>query len=162
TAGTPGGMTVTAQDLFGNTATGYAGTVHFSSSDPQARLPADYTFTAADAGSHSFNLSLDTAGTQAITAADAASSSLSGTPAGIAATRAAATPLAPSGLGSPVTAGAAGSATVTARDPFGNVATAYAGTIHFTSTDAQAALPGNYTFTGGDAGVHTFTSGVTL
>jgi hypothetical protein len=41
--------------------------------------------------------------------------------------------------GSPQTAGVAFSATVTAKDAFGNVATGYTGGVHFTSTDAQAA-----------------------
>ncbi|HXH39645.1 MAG TPA: fibronectin type III domain-containing protein, partial [Thermoanaerobaculia bacterium] len=49
-----------------------------------------------------------------------------------------------------------------AYDASYNVATGYTGTIHFTSTDGAAILPLNYTFTGGDAGVHTFTGGVTL
>ena len=40
-----------------------------------------------------------------------------------------------------------------------NVATGYTGTIHFTTTDGAPTLPADYTFTGGDAGVHTF-SGV--
>ena len=37
-------MTVTAVDAYGNVATGYTGTVHFTSSDGQAVLPANYTF----------------------------------------------------------------------------------------------------------------------
>jgi hypothetical protein len=37
------------------------------------------------------------------------------------------------------------------------VVTGYTGTIHFTSTDATATLPKNYTFTAVDKGVHTFT-----
>ena len=51
TAGTSYTETVTAEDALGNVATGYTGTVHFTSTDVQAGLPADYTFTAADAGS---------------------------------------------------------------------------------------------------------------
>ena len=40
TAGTAFNFTVTAQDAFGNTATGYSGTVHFTSSDARrATLP---------------------------------------------------------------------------------------------------------------------------
>ena len=59
-------------------------------------------------------------------------------------------------------AGAAGSVTVTAKDAYGNRATNYTGTIHFTSNDATAALPGDYAFSSGDAGTHTFTNGVTF
>jgi hypothetical protein len=47
-------------------------------------------------------------------------------------------------------------------DPFLQPAVGYTGTVHFGSSDAQAVLPGDYTFTGGDAGLHTFTGGVTL
>ena len=54
-------LTVKAVDAFGNTVTGYTGTVHFSSTDTQADLPADYTFTAADAGVHTFTVGLKTA-----------------------------------------------------------------------------------------------------
>ena len=51
-------------------ATGYTGTVHFTSSDAQAGLPANYTFTGGDAGTHVFSVTLKTAGTQSITATD--------------------------------------------------------------------------------------------
>jgi hypothetical protein len=59
-------------------------------------------------------------------------------------------------------AGDGATATITVRDINGNVATGYTGTVHFTSTDGAATLPLDYTFTPGDAGVHTFASGVTL
>ena len=61
-----------------------------------------------------------------------------------------------SGFPSPSTAGVAGSFTVTAEDANGHVATGYTGTLHFTSSDAQAVLPANYTFVAADAGVHAF------
>ena len=59
-------------------------------------------------------------------------------------------------------AGAAGSVTVTVLDAYGNRATNYRGTIHFTSNDATAALPGDYAFSSGDAGTHIFSKGVTF
>ena len=34
--------------------------------------------------------------------------------------------------------------------------------MHFTSSDGAAVLPANYTFVAGDAGVHSFSGGVTL
>src|SRR5919108_5350126 len=37
-------------DINGATATLYAGTIHFTSTDTKAVLPADYTFTSADQG----------------------------------------------------------------------------------------------------------------
>src|SRR5262249_56481892 len=46
--------------------------------------------------------------------------------------------------------------TITAFDPYGNKATGYAGTLHFTSSDLHAGVPGNYAFTSSDQGTHTF------
>jgi hypothetical protein len=75
--------TVTLTDPYGNIATGYTGTVHFTSSDALAttsgNLPPDYTFTSADAGTHTFWIALRTAGTQTVTAADTANAALTGT-----------------------------------------------------------------------------------
>src|SRR5207247_1805656 len=62
TAGVEGTFTITALDTFGNTAPDYLGTVHFTSSDGQATLPADYSFVAGDNGQHTFNATLKTAG----------------------------------------------------------------------------------------------------
>jgi hypothetical protein len=66
------------------------------------------------------------------------------------------------GLPSSAVAGTALTAMLTAKDSLGQVAVGYVGTVHFTSTDAQAILPSDYTFTLGDAGAHTFTNGLTL
>jgi hypothetical protein len=45
-------LTVTAFDAYGNVTIGYTGTVPFASTDPAARLPDDYPFSATDAGTH--------------------------------------------------------------------------------------------------------------
>ena len=58
---------------------GYTGTVHFTSSDAGATLPADYTFTANDAGTHTFPFTLTILGNQAITVTDIRSSGFTGT-----------------------------------------------------------------------------------
>ena len=161
TAGTQGSVTVTAKDASGNTATDYRGTVHFTSSDTQAGLPANYAFTAADAGVHNFNVTLKTAGTQSITATDTATGSITGSQSGITVTAAAADHLivaAPAGA----TAGTPFDLVVTAKDPFNNTASGYTGTVSFTSTDGGATLPDPYTFTASDNGVHTFSGGATL
>ena len=52
--------------------------------------------------------------------------------------------------------------TVTAVDPYDNVATGFLVTIHFTSTDGFASLPRSYRFTTADGGVHSFDKGMTL
>ena len=154
-AGQAGSFTVTALDSRGSVLTGYTGTVHFTSSDALAGLPADYTFTAADQGVHTFSATLKTAGTQSLTAAEGTAHS---TQSGITVNPAAATRFTVAGFPSPVTAGAIGNFTVTALDPYGNRATGYTGTIHVSSSDARAVLPGNYTFTTADAGVHSFSA----
>src|SRR5581483_3225422 len=75
----PGSFSVTAKDALGNTASGYRGTVVFTSSDPQAVLPGNYTFTPSDAGTAFFTAVFDTAGTQSLSATDQASPSITGT-----------------------------------------------------------------------------------
>src|SRR5262249_6915553 len=62
--GDPYAFTLTAKDAYGNVATGYTGTVHVTSSDDRADLPADYTFTAADAGVHTFTATFKRQGHQ--------------------------------------------------------------------------------------------------
>jgi hypothetical protein len=156
TAGVGHTFTVTALNADGSVNTGYTGTVHFSSSDAQAALPADYTFTAADQGLHTFTVTLKTAGSQSITAADAVTYGIVGSETGIVVQPAAAAKFVLSAPAS-VTHGVAFSVTLTVYDAYGNVATGYTGTVHFKSSDSTAALPANYTFTASDAGVHTFT-----
>jgi hypothetical protein len=77
-AGTPLSLTVTAEDAAGNPAA-YLGTVHFTSTDPLASLPPDYTFTAADNGVHTFtDVILHAAGSPTVTATDTATGSITG------------------------------------------------------------------------------------
>ena len=58
--GHPFSFRITAEDAFGNVVSDYAGTVHFAglAADTHAALPADYTFTAADGGVHTFAATL--------------------------------------------------------------------------------------------------------
>ncbi len=158
TAGVAGAVKVTAYDAYGNVATGYRGTVHLTSSDPQAVLEADHTFTAGDNGSYAFSATLLTAGTQSITATDTAMANITGTQSGIVVNPGDAQSLVVTGFPSPTQAGTAGSFTVTAYDAYGNVATGYTGTVSFFSSDPQAQLPGDYTFTAADQGSATFTA----
>jgi len=254
TVGTPLSLTVTAQKPSGGTDTGYLGTIRFSSTDAAAGLPGNYTFTAADKGTHTFTLTFGTAGNQSITATDTANFVTTGTISGIAVSPAAPTNLVAgavsanqinltwsgaagatgymmqlsfsgtagwttlgttsggnatsyqeTGLSAATTyyfrvlatagnldsaysnvasattsssavandtlvpaapttetAGTSWSLTVSAEKPSGATDTAYRGTIHFTSSDAAAGLPGNYTFTAADMGVHTFTLAFTF
>jgi hypothetical protein len=71
TAGTPFGIIVRAEDVYGNTASGYTGTVAFSSSDPDAFLPTPYQFTSNDFGAKTLGgVILRASGTQRIMVSD--------------------------------------------------------------------------------------------
>src|SRR5439155_1154471 len=152
TAGSAFSVTVTALDANNQTAVGYTGTIRFTSSDMGfgVSLPADYTFTVADAGAHTFTggVTLVTAGNQTVTATDTANASITGPSNRIEGFAAAATHFAVSPPAS-ATAGAAFSFTVTAQDQFDNTDTYYGGTVHFSSSDGQATLPANSTLTNG-------------
>jgi hypothetical protein len=89
---------VTAFDAYGNTATGYLGTVHFTSSDGAAVLPANYAFLAGDHGTRMFTnaVTLRTVGMQSVTATDIGTPSIAGSQAGILVT--ATGPSAPTGV----------------------------------------------------------------
>jgi hypothetical protein len=162
-------ITVSARDSYGNLVAGYRGTVAFTSSDPAAILPSQYTFTSTDSGTHVFTggVTLKTSGTavRTITATDVSNSSIGGTENNILVTPGAAYSLIVSGIAGPASACTGSNVVVTAYDqcrPGVNVATGYTGTIRFTSTDGNAVLPSNYTFLSGDNGAHTFANGVTL
>lgn len=121
TAGTSFTITVTAKDAFGNTIPWYTGTVHFSSNDSSAVLPADYTFQAQDQGIKTFTVTLKTAGTNTITVAEATNSQVNGNSGNIAVTHAATvSSIAITPATSAITAGTTKTFTATATDPYGN------------------------------------------
>ncbi len=156
TAGSPISFTLTAKGQNGSTATGYTGTVHFVSTDAAAVLPANYTFTVADNGSHTFSIAatLKTAGNQTITATDTSTTSITGTSSAIAVSSAAASHFVVS-AGASASAGTSFSFSVNALDQFNNAVTGYSGLVHFSSSDGQAVLPANTTLTNGTG---TFTA----
>jgi hypothetical protein len=78
-AGLAFSVTVQGLDPSNQLAENYRGSVHFTSSDGAATLPADYTFSAADNGAHTFSVTLRTAGRQTVTVADAVQSNITGT-----------------------------------------------------------------------------------
>ena len=149
-AGTAFNVTVTAQDAANTTDTTYAGTVHITSTDGSATLPPNTTLTN---GVGTVSVTLKTAGTRTVTAMDTVTASITGTSGNVTVRPSATTHfavVAPAAAAS----GAPISVTVTALDQFNNTATAYAGTVHITSTDGTAALPANAALTNG---VGTFT-----
>jgi hypothetical protein len=68
--GQPFDFTVVALDADGNHAALANFTVHFTSTDPAATLPADYDFAPTDFGSREFSATFNTAGVQELTATD--------------------------------------------------------------------------------------------
>ena len=53
-------------------------TIHVTSTDRKAHLPADHTFTGAAAGKHTFNTAFDKTGRQAVGARDMATATITG------------------------------------------------------------------------------------
>ena len=86
-------FTVKAQNPAGTktTDTAYAGTVHFTSTDPDAVLPADFTFVPSDLGTQVLSVTFATEGTQTITATDTLNGAIFGTSSSILVSQAATT-----------------------------------------------------------------------
>src|SRR5262249_24653754 len=119
-AGAAHTFTVTAHRGSGIVNTTYFGTMHFTRSDPGVtsglQLPADYTFTSSDNGTHTFAAYLVTPGTQSLPATDTANPNITGTQSdieGVAGPRGAVGPTRPAGgrnaalLNLPASAGSA-------------------------------------------------------
>jgi hypothetical protein len=164
TAGSSFQITVSALDSSGQVAAGYTGMVTFTTSDPfPGVLPANYTFTSGDQGTHTFDgVTLFTAGAQTLTAQDTADSTIMGS-ATVAVVAAPANNLLITAPQDAVS-GMPFDVTLSAVDPFGNVDMTYAGTATWTSsdTDPGVILPADYTFQASDGGMHLFPTGVTL
>jgi Putative Ig domain len=134
--GTPFNFTVTAFDSFSNSATTYAGTVHFSSTDGGAVLPANSKLTN---GTGSFSATLKTSGSWTITATDTVTASLTGTSFAISASG----PATHFSLTAQTAANTRSSINIgiTPLDASNNPASSYSGTVHITSSDGAALLP---------------------
>jgi hypothetical protein len=72
--------TLTIYDQNFNVATGFTGTVQFTSTDGSATLPSSYTFTAGDAGTHTFpaGFTFQTSGSQIVTVRDTVTPTITG------------------------------------------------------------------------------------
>jgi hypothetical protein len=141
TAGASINFTVTALDATNAVVPTYSGTVHFTSSDGQATLPADTTLSN---GTGTYSAKLKTAGGQTITA----TATIAGTSGSITVSAAPASQLT---VSAPPTATARTtfSFTVSALDPYNNPAATYSGTVHFTSSDVKTVLPKDSALPGG-------------
>jgi hypothetical protein len=113
-------------------------------------------FTASDQGVHTFtgDVTLFTAGTQTLTVQDTTDSPIAGS------AMITVSPSSASGLllTAPPTAvaGTPFNVTVTALDPYGNVAIGYTGTVLLIGSDRNP-QPSDYTFTTNDNGTHSLT-----
>jgi hypothetical protein len=146
TSGTAFNFTVTALTASNTTATGYTGTVHFTSSDGAATLPANSTLTN---GTGTFSATLNTVGNQTITATDTVTATITGTSGTI--TVSASAPATHFSVTAPAnaTSGTAFNFTVTALTATNTTATGYTGTVHLASSDDSAVLPANSMLTNG-------------
>ena len=140
---------VTALDDFANVVTSYAGMVRLTSSDAQAVLPPSSALTG---GTGSFSVTPKTVGSQTITATDTVTNSITGVTSVINVVTNAATQISVTGPTSSLTRQTV-QLTLTAVDAANNVSVGYSGTLHFTSSDAQAMLPPDFTLAAGTATV---------
>jgi uncharacterized delta-60 repeat protein len=163
TAGSLHGFPITAQDVYQNTATGYTGTIHLTSSDSRAIFSDDSTLTN---GTGLFAGVLYTAGYQSITATDTVDGSITGTQGDIQVVARSLNhfSITTSVDGSAAVADTPFDVTVIAQDAYDNTYTNYQGTVTFSTTDGDPGviLPSNFTFQPSDGGKVTFSGGVTL
>ena len=149
-AGSPFSFTVTAEDIYGNVATGYAGTVRFASTDkyPQTSLPG---YSTLSGGTGTFTAILTKAGAQTIVATDTLLATVTGKSGSITVTAAAAAALRVA-VPAQAAAGAAITVTVTLIDQYGNVTTyGAAGSVQLSSSDGLAVVPVSKSFAKGTA-----------
>jgi hypothetical protein len=163
---------VSALDQSNSIAPGYSGTVLFTSSDSQGSFST--SSATLNGGIGFFAADLKTAGAETIFATDSVTSSISGSSSPISITAIAAShfvvtpaaapnfpgvpaayPTTPGAATSFVSTGSPAVFSVVAEDPYNNLATSYAGTVGFSSSDLAAILPVNGTLA---AGVGSFSA----
>ena len=129
-----------------------SGTVSFFSSDPNATLPPNYAFTAADTSGHIFtDITFTHIGTQSITVTNVTTGAVVAILIyNVQPGHAQKFSVVPAPTGSfanqPVTL------TITALDAYGNVATSYTGEVKIVSSDPLATLPNFVDFLAAQAG----------
>lgn len=146
-------VALTALDAHDGWATGYRGTVHFSSDDPNAVLPADYTFTAGDASRHFFTITYPDAGPHTLTVTDVRNPGITGR--ALTASHTSATQLSLSGPTS-VVAGQPFQLTVTGLNADGSRNFYYEDQLHWAGSDLKGILPSNRFLVPDDAGRFTY------
>jgi serine/threonine protein kinase len=136
---------VEALDRGNQAEAGYTGSVRFSSSDPRAVLPADYTFVPTDKGQRVFTIKFRTPGSQSVAVTDVRGQLIPGS-AAVWVFRSTDLRLeleAPTS----VTAGKPFSGAMSVFGPYGQWSIrGYGGRVRFHCTDAGATLPADYTW----------------
>jgi hypothetical protein len=153
--GVAASLQVVALDASNHVARNYSGTVQITSTDSSDKLPTNYTFKASDHGVHSFKVTAEALGSDAFTATDTTTSSI---------TDSATVTVNPAPVAthflvvtrSHEDVGELTSITVIALDASNHPVRSYSGTVQITSTVAGDVLPANYTFQASDHGSHTF------
>src|SRR6266478_1181670 len=127
-AGEQFAVTVSAIDATGSAAVGFQGTVHLTSSDPAAVLPADFGFTPAEPAVKQVAVTLQTAGVGTLSAVDTTGAVAPGA-ASLNVKHGVATNCVIAQASPTSVAGNVMAIMVIVRDAKGNLATGYAGTI---------------------------------
>jgi hypothetical protein len=147
TAGSSFNFTVTAEDQFANVATGYAGTLHFTSTDAGATLPINSTLAS---GVGVFSSTMTIVDNQTITATDAVTSSITGDSDFVDVSPGPTTAFAMMRDDASEPANQDNDIDIDAVDAYGNRTPSYSGTVHWTTSDpnsAQNILPPDATLT---------------
>jgi FG-GAP-like repeat/Abnormal spindle-like microcephaly-assoc'd, ASPM-SPD-2-Hydin len=147
-AGEPFSVNANVFAAGGNPAATFTDTVHFTSSDAQAILPADYAYVPADNGSHVFSVTLRTSGSRTVSVTDTKNISVSALQSVAIAPAAAAGIVAVAGSGQTAPLGATFASPLQAKvsDSFGNGVPAIP--VIFTAPTSGA----SGTFSGGASG----------
>jgi len=162
-AGESSSFTVSALDQFDELVPTFAGTITFSSTDPLAELPDNYTFDVGDAGTHTFaagEVVFNTLGEHDLVVNYTDDMTIFGAQFAITVTEA---PypyeLRVENVTSPIMEGESSGFDVIVLDQFGELYPTYTGTIEFSSNDSAAIFsPTEYTFLLTDGGMKTFPS----
>ncbi|MBI1830714.1 MAG: hypothetical protein HYR84_04600 [Planctomycetes bacterium] len=143
---------VRAEDAKNHVVPTFKGTVQFTlgTADADATLPANYTFTAKDKGTHTFHMTLKSTVTQTVQAGSGALAGQDTVIVDWAATHFRVDAFKQAIAGTPTMVN------VVALDANNNVVPGYTGKVHFSSTDIYAELPADYAFNAADAGSHLF------
>jgi hypothetical protein len=153
--GVPEPVLVEALDASNHRVPNYSGTVTLSTGKSADMLPGPYQFQASDHGKHVFLVTFGTAGTETLTATDNSKPPLMGSVSVTVAAPGVVTHFGVFAIPFAI-AGHPTEVLVAALDANNHPVPNYAGTVHFTSSDGGATLPGDYMFQSSDMGLHLF------